>query len=138
MPIPWTREGSSFGFGSGGSWLPQPAGWGALSVEAQTGAEGSSLELYRAAIAARRAHPGLGAGSSVDWQDAPEGVLVFARPGFLCTVNTTGSPVRIPVRGSLLLASGPGTVTFTDTDSSGADGVHEAELPADTTVWWTV
>lgn len=127
VPIPWTRDGSSYGFGDGGSWLPQPRGWGALSVEAQTGVAGSSLELYRAAIAARRAHPGLGAGTSVDWQDAPEGVLVFARPGFLCTVNTTGSPVRIPVRGSLLLASGPFTV----------DG-PEAELPADTTVWWTV
>ncbi|WP_405618750.1 glycoside hydrolase family 13 protein [Streptomyces sp. NBC_01508] len=129
VPIPWTREGSSYGFGTGGSWLPQPAGWGALSVEAQTGVAGSTLELYRAAIAARRTHPGLGAGGSVDWQDAPGGVLVFARPGFLCTVNTTGAPVRIPVRGRVLLASGP----FTESDEG-----SEAELPADTTVWWTV
>ncbi|WP_405678434.1 glycoside hydrolase family 13 protein [Streptomyces sp. NBC_01511] len=129
VPIPWTREGSSYGFGTGGSWLPQPAGWGALSVEAQTGVAGSTLELYRAAIAARRTHPGLGAGGSVDWQDAPGGVLAFARPGFLCTVNTTGAPVRIPVRGRVLLASGP----FTESDEG-----SEAELPADTTVWWTV
>ncbi|MEV0777981.1 glycoside hydrolase family 13 protein [Streptomyces sp. NPDC050433] len=134
VPIPWTRKGCSFGFGSGGSWLPMPLDWGALSVEAQTGVAGSSLEMYRAAIAARRAHPGLGAGESVDWQDAPEGVLVFARPGFLCTVNTTGAPVRIPVRGRLLLESGPGTVTHTGPES----GAPEAELPADTTVWWTV
>lgn len=90
---------------------------------------GSSLELYRAAIAARRAHPGLGAGASVEWRDAPEGVLVFARPGFLCTVNTTGAPVRIPVRGRVLLASGP----FIESGEG-----SEAELPADTTVWWTV
>ncbi len=37
VPIPWTVEGTSYGFGSGGSWLPQPATWGAPSVEAQTG-----------------------------------------------------------------------------------------------------
>ncbi len=127
VPIPWTREGTSYGFGDGGSWLPQPAGWGDLSVEAQTGVAGSTLELYRAAIAARREHPGLGAGTDVEWLDGPEGVLVFARPGFVCTVNTTGAPVRIAARGRVLLASSPVTV----------DGA-EAELPADTTVWWTV
>ena len=128
VPIPWTRTGSSYGFGSGGSWLPQPDTWGGLSVEAQTGTEGSTLELYRAALAARRAHPGLGAGSEVDWREGPDGVLVFGRPGFLCTVNTTGSAVRMPVAGKVLLASAP-------VDAS--DGAA-FELPADTTVWWTV
>ncbi|MFF9397583.1 glycoside hydrolase family 13 protein [Streptomyces sp. NPDC014744] len=127
VPIPWTRDGGSYGFGSGGSWLPQPEGWGELSVEAQTGVTGSTLELYRAAIAARRAHPGLGAGASVEWLQAPEGLLILARPGFVCTVNTTDRPVRIPVRGSVLLSSSP-VVT---------DGA-EIDLPADTTVWWTV
>ncbi|MFC9648285.1 MULTISPECIES: glycoside hydrolase family 13 protein [unclassified Streptomyces] len=127
VPIPWTREGSSYGFGGGGSWLPQPEGWGALSVEAQTGDPGSTLELYRAALAARKEHPGLGAGDSVEWLDAPEGVLAFARPGFVCTVNTTDTAVRIPAQGRVLVASGPVAV-------AGA----EAELPADTTVWWTV
>ncbi|MEU8709021.1 glycoside hydrolase family 13 protein [Streptomyces sp. NPDC048565] len=127
VPIPWTREGSSYGFGSGGSWLPQPDSWGTYSVEAQAGTEGSTLELYRAAIAARREHPGLGAGTDVEWLDAPEGVLALGRPGFVCTVNTTGTPVRIPAPGTLLLASGPVT----------EDGAT-FELPADTTVWWTV
>ncbi|WP_411112705.1 glycoside hydrolase family 13 protein [Streptomyces sp. 029-5] len=127
VPIPWTREGSSYGFGGGDSWLPQPDGWGALSVEAQTGDPGSTLELYRAALAARKEHPGLGAGDSVEWLDAPEGVLAFTRPGFVCTVNTTDTAVRIPAQGRVLVASGPVAV----------DGA-EAELPADTTVWWTV
>ncbi|MZD04246.1 DUF3459 domain-containing protein [Streptomyces sp. SID5785] len=127
VPIPWTRTGSSYGFGSGGSWLPQPAVWGELSVEAQSGVPGSTLELYRAAIAARRATPGLGAGDRVTWrEDAPEGVLHFERPGFACTVNTTGAPVRLPVPGTVLLASGP---------VASAEGTFE--LPADTTVWWT-
>ncbi|RSS80067.1 alpha-glucosidase, partial [Streptomyces sp. WAC02707] len=87
VPIPWTVEGSSYGFGAGGSWLPQPATWGALSVEAQTGDPGSTLELYRSALAVRRAQPGLGAGEDIQWLDAPEGVLAFRRDGFVCTAN---------------------------------------------------
>ncbi len=128
VPIPWTREGSSYGFGAGGSWLPQPAGWGELSVEAQTGVAGSTLELYRTALAVRREQPGLGAGTDVVWHDdAPTGTLRFDRPGFACTVNTTGSAVRIAAPGRVLLASSP-------VRASG----DEFELPADTAVWWEV
>ncbi|MET9362744.1 glycoside hydrolase family 13 protein [Streptomyces sp. NPDC006632] len=131
VPIPWTVEGTSYGFGSGGSWLPQPDIWGGLSVEAQTGDADSTLELYRRAIAARRAHPGLGAGSDVEWLEAPDGVLAFAREGFVCTVNLTGRLVSLPVPGRVVLASGPFTV------DAAVDGDH-VELPGDTTVWWTV
>ncbi|MYW70465.1 DUF3459 domain-containing protein [Streptomyces sp. SID8379] len=126
VPIPWTRTGASYGFGDGGSWLPQPSSWGELSVEAQTGAPDSTLELYRAALAVRRERPGLGAGAEVTWrEDAPAGVLHFERPGFACTVNTTGVPVRIAAPGTVLLSSSPVTVE---------DG--ELDLPADSTVWW--
>ncbi|MGD6747136.1 glycoside hydrolase family 13 protein [Streptomyces sp. BH106] len=128
VPIPWTRTGSSYGFGDGGSWLPQPDSWGELSVEAQTGDPDSTLEMYRSALALRRATPGLGAGDGVKWHgDAPQGVLHFERSGFACTVNTTGAAVRIPAPGTVLLASAPVTV---------ADG--DIELPADTTVWWEI
>ena len=127
VPIPWTTEGSSYGFGDGGSWLPQPDSWGALSVEAQTGDPGSTLELYRTALAVRREHAGLGAGDAVEWVDAPEGVLAFRRDGFLCTANTTGDTVRIPLPGRTLLAND--TVMIVD---------DMAEVPADTTVWWAV
>ncbi|MFE9660262.1 alpha-amylase family glycosyl hydrolase [Streptomyces sp. NPDC005955] len=127
VPIPWTVDGTSYGFGSGGSWLPQPAGWGELSVRSQTGVEGSTLELYRAALAARRAHPALGAGDRVQWLDAPAGVLAFRRTAggrdLVCAANTTGAPVSWTAAGTLLLSSAP----------LGADG----ELPADTTAWWT-
>ncbi|MYW63413.1 DUF3459 domain-containing protein [Streptomyces sp. SID8379] len=126
VPIPWTRTGASYGFGGRGSWLPQPSTWGELSVEAQTGAPDSTLELYRAALAVRRERPGLGAGDSVTWRDdVPAGVLHFERPGFACTVNTTATPVRIAAPGTVLLASGP---------VAPADG--HLDLPADTTVWW--
>ncbi|WP_326649523.1 MULTISPECIES: glycoside hydrolase family 13 protein [unclassified Streptomyces] len=128
VPIPWTTEGSSYGFGTGGSWLPQPDSWAGLSVEAQTGDPDSTLELYRSALAARRAHPALGTGDAVEWLAAPEGVLAFRREGgFVCTVNTTGTAVRIPAPGRVLLAS-----------SAARTAEGEAELPADTAVWWTV
>ncbi|MDI3403792.1 glycoside hydrolase family 13 protein [Streptomyces cavernicola] len=128
VPIPWTVEGSSYGFGAGGSWLPQPDGWGELSVEAQSGDPDSTLELYRRALAVRRAQPGLGAGESVEWLDTPEGVLAFARPGFVCTVNATGEAVRLPAPGQVLLSSGELEEV--------AGG--EVLLPADTAVWWAV
>ncbi|QKW05062.1 glycoside hydrolase family 13 protein [Streptomyces sp. NA04227] len=127
VPIPWTVEGSSYGFGQGGSWLPQPAEWGGLSVQAQSGDPASTLELYRRALAVRRAQPGLGAGEDVEWLDAPEGVLVFRREGFVCTANVTGSPVTLATPGRLLLASADLT----------EDGPHTV-LPADTTAWWAV
>ncbi|MEU6844233.1 alpha-glucosidase, partial [Streptomyces sp. NPDC046716] len=77
-------------------------------------------------LAVRRERAGLGAGDSVTWRDdVPAGLLHFERPGFACTVNTTGTAVRIPAPGAVLLASSPVTV---------ADG--EIELPADCTVWW--
>jgi alpha-glucosidase len=124
VPLPWTTEGPSCGFGDGGSWLPQPAGWGRLSVQAQTGDPASTLELYRRALRLRRDHPDLGAGDAVEWLPAPEGVLAFRRGDFVCTTNTTSAAVELPaVPGRLLLAGGP----------------HDGGpvLPADSTVWWS-
>ncbi|MEU0968157.1 glycoside hydrolase family 13 protein [Streptomyces sp. NPDC005917] len=126
VPIPWTRKGSSYGFGGGGSWLPQPASWAELSVEAQTGMAGSTLELYRTALSVRRTQPDLGAGEAVEWLRAPEGVLAFRRGEFVCVANTSGESVTTPAYGRVLLTSGEVTE---------ADG--EAKVPADTTVWWT-
>ncbi|MFG3256105.1 glycoside hydrolase family 13 protein [Streptomyces sp. NPDC048172] len=125
VPVPWERTGSSYGFGDGGSWLPQPEGWGELSVAAQTGDPDSTLELYRTALRLRRERPELGAGDAVEWLPAPEGVLAFRRGGFVCTANTGESAALLDaVPGALLLASGP------------YDG--GAELPGDTTAWWSV
>ncbi|WP_336054819.1 DUF3459 domain-containing protein, partial [Streptomyces sp. CA2R101] len=135
VPLPWSGDAAPYGFGDGGSWLPQPADWAPLTVAAQTGDPASTLELYRTALTLRRAHPGLGAGDAVEWLDAPDGVLAFRRPGGLvCTVNTTGAPARLPAPGRLLLSSRP-----LDTPEGGA-APHPSEgafeLPADTAVWW--
>ncbi|MDP9394628.1 MAG: glycoside hydrolase family 13 protein [Actinomycetota bacterium] len=105
VPIPWEGDGPSYGFGPGTSWLPQPADWGELSVEAQLGVSGSVLELYRAALRIRRGEPSLGEGD-LRWLSSPAGTLVFARdPGVVCAVNLRSAPVSLPPYGDLLLAS---------------------------------
>ncbi|MBO8184661.1 glycoside hydrolase family 13 protein [Streptomyces spirodelae] len=133
VPLPWAEEkdadgGSSYGFGSGGSWLPQPPGWGALSVTAQTGDATSTLELYRTALRLRRERPELGDGAPLEWLPAPEGVLAFRRGAFVCAANTRTQPAELDFQpGELLLASGSLT-------RHGASG--RPVLPGDTTAWW--
>ena len=133
VPIPWSGTSQPYGFGpreGGPSWLPQPDAWRELSVEAQTGVAGSTLELYRSALDVRREQPSLGAGDEVEWLDAPDGVLALVRRGedgapVVVTTNLTSEEVRLPLPGGLLLASAELAV----------DG-DEAVLPADTTAWW--
>ncbi|MFJ9854760.1 alpha-amylase family glycosyl hydrolase [Streptomyces sp. NPDC101150] len=110
VPIPWSGQKAPFGFSPDGAtgtpWLPQPADWHTLSVEAQTGDEASMLELYRRALHLRRAHAALG-DSSLTWLDTPAGVLAFTREsGFACVVNLSSEPYHIPEHESVLLASG--------------------------------
>ncbi|MGW7824922.1 glycoside hydrolase family 13 protein [Streptomyces puniciscabiei] len=111
VPIPWSGTSAPYGFSperpSAAPWLPQPATWSRLSVEAQTGDETSMLELYRTSLRLRRAHPALGDGN-ITWLDAPDGVLAFRRdPGFACVVNLSAAAYQLPAPTSLLLSSGP-------------------------------
>ncbi|MFE3520029.1 glycoside hydrolase family 13 protein [Streptomyces sp. NPDC059161] len=126
VPIPWTTDGPSYGFGSGTSWLPQPESWRALSVASQSGDPHSTLELYRAALALRRELPGLGDGT-MSWLAAPKGVLSFTRPGFVCTLNTLDRAAQLPLPGKPLLTTG--AVEYDDTN---------ALLPAESAVWWAI
>ncbi|MGA5128998.1 glycoside hydrolase family 13 protein [Streptomyces olivoreticuli] len=126
VPIPWSGDEAPYGFGPGGSWLPQPEEWRELSVAAQSGDPRSTLELYRSALTLRRELPGLGDGEMV-WLDAPEGVLAFSRPGFLCTLNTLGEEVELPVPGRPVLAT-----------SALEFGGGTVRVPSDTCVWWAV
>ncbi|MER6062230.1 glycoside hydrolase family 13 protein [Streptomyces sp. NPDC001792] len=118
VPLPWTTDGPSYGFGPGAAWLPQPSSFAAYAVEAQTEVEGSTLELYRTALRLRRK---LLEGETLSWTpDAPAGVLDFARSeAWRCLANLSGRPVPLPP-GEVLLASSP------------LDG---RVLPPDTTVW---
>ncbi|GAA3122189.1 glycoside hydrolase family 13 protein [Streptomyces echinatus] len=119
VPLPWTTAGPSYGFGPGAAWLPQPSSFAACSVEAQTGAEGSTLELYRTALRLRRK---LLEGEALTWTPgAPAGVLDFARTEVWRSVTNLGSePVPLPP-GEILLSSTP--------------PADDRTLPPDTTVW---
>jgi alpha-glucosidase len=104
VPLPWTRTGSSFGFGDNGAHLPQPGWFGAASVEAQADSATSTLALYRSALAHRRR---LQAAETLEWVHSDESVLHFARPGGWHSITNFGeAPVALPA-GELVLASAP-------------------------------
>ncbi|MFF2493856.1 glycoside hydrolase family 13 protein [Agromyces sp. NPDC058064] len=120
VPLPWTASAPSYGFGpTDAAWLPQPASWASFARDAQRGVEGSTLSLYQALLAGRRAH-GLASGS-LEWLAGPAPEVLSFRNGDVVVVANTGSaPVALPA-GEVLLASGP---------------LGEASaLPGDTTVW---
>ena len=116
VPIPWSKDGSSFGFGEGGSWLPQPEWWGDYAVEAQDGIPGSTLELYRDAMRLRDEH--LRDAGDLTWLDDGDAVLSFQKGDIRCMVNF-GDPIGLP-DGEVLLASEPS---------------DEGRLPTDAAVW---
>ncbi|MDQ6671366.1 MAG: glycoside hydrolase family 13 protein [Chloroflexota bacterium] len=118
VPLPWSEDKPAFGFGAGRPHLPQPAWFGASSVQAEDGAPGSTLELYRRALALRRS---LQSAERLDWVGSSSpNVLHFTRPGGWHSVTNFGAhPVPLPA-GSIVLSSG-----------SVADG----HLPGATTVW---
>ncbi|WP_371501240.1 glycoside hydrolase family 13 protein [Kitasatospora sp. NBC_00374] len=119
VPLPWSGSEPPYGFAPAGvePWLPQPAGWGALTVEAQSGDPDSMLELYRSALRIRRS----AVAGEFAWLPSGREVLAFRRAGgFSCLVNLGGEPVALPPHGAVLLASGPP-----------AGGL----LPPDTAVW---
>jgi alpha-glucosidase len=132
VPIPWSRTGPNLGFsGDSGSttpkppWLPQPADWGAYSIEAQTGDQDSFLGLYRAALRLRSEHPALGRGS-LRWLNVPPvpsgaDLLCFARePGFIFAANLGTAAAPLPPHREILLASEP---------------ISAGSLPPDTAAW---
>ena len=121
VPLPWTSGPPSFGFSPAGSTtpphLPQPGWFAELSVEQESGEEGSSLGLYRAALALRRS---LAAGEGLSWTPSGTGVVHVERPGgWVCLTNFGPDPVPLP-DGEVLLTSGP---------------LADGQVPADRTVW---
>ncbi len=133
VPIPWTVDGPSFGFGSGAPWLPQPASFADLSVQAEKGVEGSTLELYREALAHRRDLAVTETGTPVDWLPAPEGSLAFRAAGLdgstvVCVVALSSQEVPLPPYDEVLVSSAP--------LGAGPDG--GAVLPGDSAVWLRV
>jgi alpha-glucosidase len=121
VPLPWTVDGPSFGFGAREStWLPQPAYFGEFSVEAQEADAESTLALYRRLLALRREYR-LGTGD-LRWESSSDGVLDIRRNGVRVITNVSASSVPLP-DGRVLVSSGP---------------LEQGVLPADTTVWLEV
>ncbi|GIH48270.1 alpha-glucosidase [Microbispora rosea] len=105
VPLPWSGAEPPFGYSTGEPWLPQPAGWRDLTVEAQEADESSMLCLYRSALRLRRELLGDGA---LTWLPYGDEAIAFRRDsGLVCLVNLGAEPVALPETGSVLLASGP-------------------------------
>jgi alpha-glucosidase len=120
VPMPWegTKPPYGFGPGSGQPWLPQPDEWARLTVEAQTGVPGSTLEFYRSALAARRDHA-LAEPETIDMLAPGEDVLAFTRGRLTVVLNCGRDATELPA-GDIVLASGE---------------LEGRLLPPDTAVW---
>jgi alpha-glucosidase len=137
VPLPWSGDRPPFGFTAGpdgpdgadgrdgadasrATWLPQPASWRDLTVEAELADPGSMLSLYRHVLRVRHCEPAF-AGDGFRWLPGPEDVLSYRRGADVTVViNASARPVELPAHEAILAASGevPGGV-----------------LPPDTSVW---
>ena len=119
VPLPWTIDGPSFGFGPGTPTCRSRSGSPSCSVEAEEREPDSVLSLYRRALELRR---GCRAAETLDWVGGHGEVLHFTRPGGWHSVTNFGAePVPLP----------PGEVLIS---SAAPDG---GELPGETTAWMT-
>jgi alpha-glucosidase len=129
VPLPWKSEPTGgFGFSTNElleldqAWLPMSPWMGNFSAESQDGAAGSTLSMYRQALALRRLEEGLGDGP-MTWIEAGKDVVAFSRPGnFACYINF-GAAIEIPAGAKVLISSGP---------------LADNLIPADTAVWLRV
>ena len=115
VPLPWTSQGSSFGFGAGGSHLPQPAWFSELSVESQQQGD-TTLNLYRRAINLRKK---MLKSEDINWLKSEPGTISFERDGLICITNFGEEEISLPAA-NLLISSAP---------------VSAGKLPANATAW---
>ncbi|QPZ37931.1 glycoside hydrolase family 13 protein [Paramicrobacterium chengjingii] len=118
VPLPWTVDGPSFGFGPARAHLPQPEWFGSLSVEAESGDPSSTLNLYRRALALRAE---LQTAESLEWQGSDARSVLHFRRANGWEVVTNFGPEAIPLpAGEVLVSSGL---------------LDDGTLPGETTVW---
>ena len=118
VPLPWTSDQTSFGFSSSQPHLPQPAWFAQHAVSAQDAPEGSTLNMYRDALALRRS---LQTTEELAWtSNSNPDVLHFVRPnGWTVVTNFGTTAVELP-EGTVALSSVP---------------LADRMLPANATVW---
>ena len=124
VPLPWKSEPTGgFGFSTNDlleldqAWLPMSPWMGNFSAESQAGIAGSTLTMYREALALRKLEEGLGDGP-MTWIEAGKDVVAFSRPGnFACYINI-GAAIEIPAGATVLISSGPLEVNSIPTDTA--------------------
>lgn len=139
VPIPWSGEAPSYGFGpSRNSWLPQPSIWAQLSVAAQRGDEASTWEMYHRTLRRRRLEPALGDGPMQWLEDAPEGVLALRRftsdgghPGVNVVINMSEETHHVPAAwGTEVVAASNDDVAVVS-----VEGDTHVALGPETAIW---
>ena len=119
VPIPWTADGLSFGFGNNGAHLPQPAWFTAYSVQAEESKPTSTLHLYRRALDIRHQ---LQTSEELEWVENDEHLLHFVRPNGWQSVTNFGSELVTLPEGAAVITSSP---------------LIDGKLPPDSTAWIT-
>ena len=118
VPLPWTEDAPSFGFGDAVAHLPQPAWFADYAVSRQEQDAASTLALYRAAMALRRR---LQSEERIEWVKAGPTGVGFRRPnGWESITNVGDTPIP-----------GPDQVILTSDPTLHYRGV----VPPNTTVW---
>jgi alpha-glucosidase len=120
VPLPWSTDGVSFGFGSAEAHLPQPAWFRDSAVEVEDRDPASTLSLYREALRLR--HP-LQTGESLEWiETGRPDVLRFVRPnGWQVVANFGTEPFDLGADAAdAVLSSAP---------------LAGSSLPGEATVW---
>jgi alpha-glucosidase len=121
VPLPWKADEPGYGFAEAFTtgrapnavapaepWLPQPESFRDLAADRQDGIAGSTLELYRSALAFRSSN-GLGSGT-FQWADVHQpakGVLAFNNGRVLILSNMGTGAVPVPAGYAVALMSGP-------------------------------
>ncbi|MGW4523391.1 glycoside hydrolase family 13 protein [Amycolatopsis sp. NPDC004378] len=121
VPLPWASGEPTFGFSPAGAeepWLPQPDWFGKYAVSEQEMDAGSTLNLYRRALKARRGLPE----GEFAWREEPgPSVVAFTCRDITCVTNFGASPVELPAEwGAPIITSEP---------------LVNSTLPGDATVW---
>lgn len=118
VPLPWSNEGKSFGFGDNEAHLPQPGWFAQYSAQNQESDEDSTLEFYRRALHLRRQ---LQTNEELQWAtEETDDLLHFIRPGgWRCVTNFGTTATKLP-RGTLIATSRP---------------LDQGMLPPDSTAW---
>jgi alpha-glucosidase len=128
-PIPW-QAGPAHGWATPDAWLPWPPEADSEHAAAQEDDAGSFLNLYRAALAARRGSPALRHGT-FGWLESAPGTLVWERRAgderVVAAVNFTDAPAALHGLGGLRV--------LVSSDAGVAVGEEVRVLPPAGAVW---